>query len=590
LNAILGGVLAAESFALSQAFYIGRSAMAAHYESQEVAGYRCIDEAEEVSPLYPVTGTNGLHGAAVSAAAEAANDPVLVALRERGMLRRQTKRGTWAIVCPWESEHSGNGADTATAYLQPGFDGRVNGAGFDCKHSHCAHRTLRDLRDFLALSQTVDQAGSLQRHQNASLRDAHASQLPAYQPSERNALAADLAGVELQRGDAIEPQPVKWLWRGFLAAGKLHILAGAPGTGKTTVALALAATITVGGRWPDGTHAEPGDVLIWSGEDDVADTLIPRLLAAGADRSRVHFARRTTLQTGEVREFDPATDFPMLSVAASQVPDLRMLLLDPVVSVVGKGTDSHKNSEVRVALQPLADFGDRHQCAVFGVSHFSKGTAGRDPVERVTGSLAFGAAPRVVFAAAKLADDEGGGRVIVRAKSNIGPDGGGFRFDLGRVEIAPGIEGQRVLWGEAVEGAAREILATAEQDNEPGSGDAKEFLRDLLEGGPMPAVDVFKSAEANGYSKRQMQRAREAIAEKHKDGMHGGWIWTLPKMPLPTEDVEGATFLSMEPSAPSAPAKMPIPREDAEDASLSNLAPSRLRDEATPSVTPSEVI
>jgi hypothetical protein len=444
--------------------------------------------------------------------------------------------------------------------------------------------------DTLDLPPKGDAVEWLQSHENATLSDLEALPLLRYQPGEKNAIAADLAGVELQRGDAIEPRPVRWLWRGFLAAGKLHILAGAPGTGKTTVALALAATITVGGRWPDGTYAEPGDVLIWSGEDDVADTLIPRLLAAGADRSRVHFARRTTLQTGEVREFDPATDFPMLSVAASQVPDLRMLLLDPVVSVVGKGTDSHKNSEVRVALQPLADFGDRHQCAVFGVSHFSKGTAGRDPVERVTGSLAFGAAPRVVFAAAKLADDEGGGRVIVRAKSNNGPDGGGFRFDLGRVEIAPGIEGQRVLWGEAVEGAAREILATAEQDNEPGSGDAKEFLRDLLEGGPMPAVDVFKSAEANGYSKRQMQRAREAIAEKHKDGMHGGWIWTLPKMPLPAEDVEGATFSSMEPSAPSAPAKMPIPREDAEDASLSNLAPSRLRDEATPSVTPSEVI
>jgi hypothetical protein len=87
-----------------------------------------------------------------------------------------------------------------------------------------------------------------------------------------------------------------------------------------------------------------------------------------------------------------------------------------------------------------------------------------------------------------------------------------------------------------------------------------------------------------------MQRAREAIAEKHKDGMHGGWIWTLPKMPLPVEDVEGATFSSVEPSAPSAHAKMPLAPEDAEDASLSNMAPSRLRNKAAPSATPSEVI
>ena len=82
---------------------------------------------------------------------------------------------------------------------------------------------------------------------------------------------------------AITPEPIDWLWEGWLATGKLHILAGAPGTGKTTVALAFAATISCGGRWPDGARADPGQVLIWSSEDDAKDTLVPRLIAMGAN-------------------------------------------------------------------------------------------------------------------------------------------------------------------------------------------------------------------------------------------------------------------------------------------------------------------
>lgn len=374
------------------------------------------------------------------------------------------------------------------------------------------------------------------------------------QPASLNATAAELASVELQRGDSIEMRPIRWIWRDYLAAGKLHILAGAPGTGKTTLAIALAATITAGGRWPDGSCAEVADVLIWSGEDDPEDTLAPRLQASGADMTRIHFARRTRSESGESRAFDPATDFPLLSSATVRLPNLRLVLLDPIVTVVGMA-DSHKNSEVRRALQPLAEFAERHECAVLGISHFSKGTAGRDPLERVTGSLAFGAAARVVIAAAKLPDEEGGGRVMVRAKSNIGPDGGGFRFDLDRAEIPgkPGIIGQRVLWGDPVEGPAREILGTAETEDEGGNANAKEFLRYMLAAGPALAAEVFRSGEAHGFSKRQLQRARSALgARVDKLGMRGGWEWSLPKMPETPEDTEDAGLSRPEASAPSS--------------------------------------
>lgn len=121
-------------------------------------------------------------------------------------------------------------------------------------------------------------------------------------------------------GSTLTPQPINWLWQGWLAAGKFHILAGAPGTGKTTIALNLAATITRGGVWPDGTNngSHAGNVLIWSGEDDPKDTLLPRLIAQGADRGRIFFVSDVTEDNG-CRAFNPAQDMQKLCAKALEI-------------------------------------------------------------------------------------------------------------------------------------------------------------------------------------------------------------------------------------------------------------------------------
>lgn len=126
------------------------------------------------------------------------------------------------------------------------------------------------------------------------------------QPDPGNAPADEYAStVDLVRGSDVEPEAISWLWNGWLAAGKVHILGGAPGKGKTTIGMSLAATLTIGGRWPDGARSPTGKVVIWSGEDDPADTLVPRLSLSGADLSRVHFIAHVR-EGNERRSFDLA--------------------------------------------------------------------------------------------------------------------------------------------------------------------------------------------------------------------------------------------------------------------------------------------
>ncbi|WP_323847024.1 AAA family ATPase [Microbulbifer magnicolonia] len=331
--------------------------------------------------------------------------------------------------------------------------------------------------------------------------------------------------IQLTPADSVVCRPIRWEWPGYLARGKLHILAGSPGTGKTTIALAIAAVNTRGGQWPDATMATPGNVLIWSGEDDPADTLVPRLRAAGADLSRV-FIVGDVLSCGEQRAFDPAVDLLTLERAAEEIGDISLMICDPVVSAVAG--DSHKNTEVRRALQPIVNLASRLDCAVLGISHFSKGTAGRDPTERVTGSIAFSALARVVIVTAK---GEDGRRIMARAKSNIGPDGGGFAYSLEQVDI-DGLSASRVTWGQPLEGTARELLGDAEDESSP-RDEAATWLEELLWSGPVPVNQIKAEANGAGTSWRTVERAKAelgVIAERISDGKggRGFWQWRIP--------------------------------------------------------------
>ncbi|HUR21063.1 MAG TPA: AAA family ATPase, partial [Vicinamibacterales bacterium] len=341
--------------------------------------------------------------------------------------------------------------------------------------------------------------------------------------------------VMLRKGSDVQPESVSWLWPGHVPEGKLVILGGPPGTGKTTLALSIAAAVTSGGRWPDGSRAPIGSVVIWSGEDDNADTINPRLRLAGADMARV-FTIEGVHERGQSVAFDPATDIDLLREALRNVPGpVRLMVIDPIVSAVSG--DGHKNGDVRRGLQPLVDLAGEFHCALIGVTHFSKGTAGRDPVERITGSVAFGALARVVLLAAKQEEDPDrpARRVLLRAKSNCGPDGGGFVYDLQQAELPgfPGIVNSRVLWGAAIEGTARELLAETEPEAN-GERSFREEIRDWLtaelEGGPKPARTILAEATAAGFARRTVERVKGEMGVRSvRNDFAGGWAWALPQ-------------------------------------------------------------
>ncbi len=344
-------------------------------------------------------------------------------------------------------------------------------------------------------------------------------------------------GVKLICSTDMEPKAVAWLWKNWLALSKFHILAGTPGTGKTTIALNLAAIVSRGGQWPDGTQCEsPGNVLIWSGEDDPEDTLLPRLLMHGAEQKRIYFIS-DVIENNKARVFDPACDIPKLYEKASKMEGVRLIIIDPIVNAISG--DSHKNVEVRRSLQPLIELGKKLKAVILGISHFSKGgSLGREPLERVTGSIAFGALARIVLATAKMTDPNGEEkRVLVRAKSNHGPDGGGYHYHIAQKELEgrSNVSGSQIIWGEAIQGNPRDLLTDPNElrtAKVPSAlSEAVGFLKEILAEGLVDNRIITEKAKELSINYSTLQRAKTLLEiEAVREGFGKGsvWKWYLP--------------------------------------------------------------
>lgn len=342
--------------------------------------------------------------------------------------------------------------------------------------------------------------------------------------------SGDGGSAELICGDSVALEPTRWLWHGFLPLGMLTVFGGAPGAGKTTLALDIAARATSGAPWPDGTrNTDCGDAVFWSGED-VPSVLVGRLIACGGNKSRFHILAGD----GRGGAIDWQRDERRIEAALANLERPRLLIIDPASQIMTG--DMHRANEVRMSLAPLVRLAQRFDLAALAVTHFGKSTQGKEPTERLLGSGAYGAMARVVAVATKNAAAMGTphDRLFARSKSNIGPDDGGFQYALERIQIAPGIDGQRVKWGAKVEGDARTLLAAAEavdaSESDAGDPDSElvGLLRACLASGQRSVGEVFSEMDAAGFSKWQVKRAKaKAGIVSVKQTLSGGWLWRL---------------------------------------------------------------
>ena len=201
----------------------------------------------------------------------------------------------------------------------------------------------------------------------------------------------ELNEVEMICMSDIEMKPISWLWRDRIARGKITVIAGNPGLGKSQLTAWLASTTTQGSCWRDSDqNAEIGEVIFLSAEDDAADTIKPRLIAAGANVSRCHILEAVNVHAvdGSVskRGLDLSQDIERIGKAIeSRKGNVRLVIIDPISAYLGK-VDSNKNAEVRGLMMQLKVLAEQHDVAIVLITHNNKDDR-KNPIDRVIGSI-----------------------------------------------------------------------------------------------------------------------------------------------------------------------------------------------------------
>jgi hypothetical protein len=323
------------------------------------------------------------------------------------------------------------------------------------------------------------------------------------------------------------PEQVDWVWRDRLALGKLTLLGGDPDLGKSQISIDAAARITTGSHWPNGARASIGSAIFVCSEDDTADTIRPRLEAAGADLTKVFVFK--SADNGKRKTFSLQEDLERLAQAIKQVGDVKLVTLDAITSYMG-GIDSHRTTDVRSVLEPVGDFAKEHGVSILGITHPPKAAQAK-ALHAFTGSLAFVAAARLCFFVTTEAETDR--RLLLSVKNNLGPLAPGLGYSIGTKQTMNGIIAPHIIWDDSpVDLTANQaIAANAEALRDGGAlQEAKEFLREALGNGPVAAREIEEAARQNCISERTLRRARKALGVRHdKGGFKDGWEWSLPQ-------------------------------------------------------------
>lgn len=335
-------------------------------------------------------------------------------------------------------------------------------------------------------------------------------------------------GAMLTRMSDVTPRPIQWLWPGWIALGKIAIIDGDPGLGKSLATLDIAARVSTGRAMPGDCRGElyaiPSGVLLLTAEDDPADTLRPRLDAARADVTRIVALEGVSTPDGE--RMPRLSDLDAIAQSIREVK-ARLVVIDPVMAYLGG--DAHRDNEVRQSLGPIAKLLAEHHAAGLVVRHLNK-SGGSHAVYRGGGSIAIIGAARTGMLVARDPDDDTA-RVLAATKSNLAelPESFGYR-------VTPSGGTARVEWtGTSTHNATSLLAAEGAEPVEPTAADeCAEWLRSELAPGPRRTSDLKRDARAAGFSWRTVERAKSSVNVSARRANAGGtrgagaWIWAMP--------------------------------------------------------------
>jgi putative DNA primase/helicase len=325
----------------------------------------------------------------------------------------------------------------------------------------------------------------------------------------------------------VEAREVNWLWPERIVAGRLNLLVGMPGAGKSFLTCDMASRVSTGTPWPDGSNCPRGSVLLISAEDDPHDTIRPRLDAHHADVSRIHLlstVRRLDEDGKEQELMFTLEDVNSLEAALIQVGNCKLIVVDPIGSFLGGRTDAHRDNEVRSVLAPVAKLAEKYGPAVVVVAHRRK-AASSIADDTALGSRAFTGIARAVWHLTRDRENKNR-RLLVPGKQNLAAQQTGLAFTICGEPAA-------VSWErEPVEMTADEAMSMENDGTGQGSAvdEAAAWLRNELAGGPVRAKKIKEGARASGISLRTLDRAKSKLqVVAGPDGFGGPWVWRLPE-------------------------------------------------------------
>lgn len=312
----------------------------------------------------------------------------------------------------------------------------------------------------------------------------------------------------------IPPEQVTWVWEQRIPAGKLTLVIGDPGLGKTFACLDIAAHVSTGEPFVDGTYPPHGKVIIATVEDGAGDTIRPRLDSMGADVANVLNLDGIAGPSGEPESgFLLDTHIPLLEQALIENPDVKLMLIDPLSGHFGD-KDSHKDTQVRGVLAPLCKLAERYKVAILGIAHMSKSNQGKT-LYRSLGSIAFTATARAAWGVVQDPEHEDQ-RLFLPVKNNLGNSTG----------LAYRLENGRVIWDSTPVDYDIDNLPFLQEDNGK-LDEAKAWLQYQLSAGPLAARDIYEQAKSDGIAKRTLDRAKADLGV-WSERQGSGWCWFPP--------------------------------------------------------------